>query len=242
MSSLKWTNKGLQFTKQIVPADVLEDWLEGEGEAYLLAKMEEEARGLFRKRTKAKGEITEEITTALSGETIKLALLSRLVHLPTIIESVAKEIKMIAPELVSEIEMTSMVAIPRYSVQKAYRQYAVDELKNAEELARYPHFGRLYLSRLAEDSENSFFDRAEKKDQVVCEEGIIVEVDQEYYWHLDSVDGHYYYARSSMALDLTKRSDRNKLVKEANAMLEDFQIKLGLLTSDEKHRVAEELR
>ena len=54
--------------------------------------------------------------------------------------------------------------------------------------------------------------------------------------------GHYYYARSSMALDLTKRSDRNKLVKEANAMLEDFQIKLGLLTSDEKHRVAEELR
>lgn len=241
MTTLKWTGKGLQFTKQMAPSDVLEEWLEGEGEAYLEAKLEGGSKGVFRKRAKAKGEIVEEIKSALSGETIKLALMSKLVHLPTVLESVAKAIKNSTPELVSEVEMTSLVAIPRYSVQKAYRQYVVNELKNAEELARYPHFGRLYLSRLAEDSESSFFERI-KKNVTACEEGILFGVDPDYYWHLGSTDGHYYYVRSSMELDLTKRSDRNKLVKEANAMMEDFQIKLGLLTSDEKHRVAEELR
>ena len=137
--------------------------------------------------------------------------------------------------------MTWVAALPRYTVRKTYSHYAVNELKNAEELARNPHFARLYLKRLAEDSEESYFARA-MKNRAVCGQGIILCVDPDYYWHLGSLDGHYYYARSSMALDMTKRSDRNKLVKEANVMLGEFQIKLGLLTSDEKHRVAEELR
>ncbi len=241
MSSLKWTGKGLQFTNKIVPIDIFEGWLDGEGDFLLEERIGESSGGIFRKRAKAKKSLFEDMKASLSNETVKLAMLSRLVRLPTIIESVAKEIKNSTPELITEVEMTWVGALPRYSVRKAYSQYVVNELKNAEELARYPYFARLYLKQLAEDSEESFFART-NKNRAVCEQGIILGVDPDYYWHLDPLDGHYYFARSSMGTDMTKRSDRNKLVKGANAMLEDFQVKLGLLTSDEKHRVAEGLR
>ena len=148
MTSLKWTGKGLQFTNRMVSPEVFEDWMEGEGGEYLEAKLEEGELGWFRKKAKAKKEVFDYLRSSISGETVKLALLSKLLHLPQIIEKVAREVKDTAKSLAYEEEMIWIVAVPRYSVRNAYRTYAVSELKNADELARFPEFAQLYLKSL----------------------------------------------------------------------------------------------
>lgn len=242
MSLLKWTGKGLQFVGRIISSEAFEDWLEAEGSGYLEAKLEEKTIGRFRKETKAKNQLLDDVESSISSEPLKLALLSRLVELPFKIESAAKEIKSSLPALSYEKSLSWIAAVPRYYVRRIYSEYILGELEAADELSKFTGFPSIYLRDLARDSESGFFERINKGNEVWCESGVILGVDPNYDWHLGFLEGHYYYASYGIATALDNRSAKNELKKDANSILPDFKIKLGLFTSEGKDGVAQVLK
>ena len=241
MGALRWTGKGLKLVGQLLEAKEVEAWVENKGRALLEEKLQQLSLKWFAGRYRAKRQISAALSSSVQSAAFRSALEMSLQKLPYLLLAFAEYFQKNGPEQLASKHpaIDAVVVCPRGLLRMAYTESVLRELSGAAELARYESLPELFLTRVARQSEESFFASCAAGDQPVLPDGksLVLRVDDNFGWGIEGINGHYYVGISWLGADLSEKRRRKAFVDGLGPRLEGVTAALGRMSKTEIDRV-----
>ncbi|HEX5131689.1 MAG TPA: hypothetical protein VFX92_04280 [Candidatus Krumholzibacteria bacterium] len=138
-----------------------------------------------------------------------------------------------------------LVAVPRGIVQNDYRVMVIQSLVELPQVRGFAGLTERVLTATTREAECMLFERVAKGRQIVDEtgRGIIMDVDRDFRWRLNGVDGHYYYAATlESTLDLTGNRERRRFIAALKDLFHGQTVHLKRMRSEEISETTEGFR
>lgn len=166
MGVIRWSAKGMKLLGEVLDSDDVERWLLDKGQSIIEAKLTQMPARWLAGNYRAKKSVRQDLLLAINGsESLRLAVESKLAHLPEIVHRVARDVRTFGPyEAHSSDSRFDVVMCPRELVRRRYAKWLLDELGSSAVFNRCVGMPNVVLTRLANASEEAFFaegDRAQ---------------------------------------------------------------------------------
>ncbi len=140
---------------------------------------------------------------------------------------------------------TALAVVPRGVVRNDFKTTMLRELVGLPQVRSFPGLTEKIVAMFALDAESLLFDYVAKGKPHVDESGrgIILEVDREFRWKLNGVDGHYYYLCSlDESIDLTANKERRRFVNATREIVHAQTVYLTRMRPEEIAETSEAFR
>jgi hypothetical protein len=243
MIPLKWNGKEFKFAGRLLNSHVFSAWAGDEGRRVFEAALSAKRFRWFFGRWRVRRALFADAKRLLRpGQAFPGALKETLDEFPMLLRKLGIVIKRKAHrDLFSADGTKALVVVPRGVMQHEFTVFLIDKLAAHHSLSPYPGLARRIVREAAIEAEKLFFKAAQKGRAFVIPGGdsVILDVDPEYGWRLNGIDGHYYCAYAGKTgKDLNKRGDLRRFRSEMDEVLKGQRIYLKRLTRREIESVA----
>ena len=221
MAILKLKQGRFQVARQILDNSLFDEWITGDGRGIMAGRYRDTRMRWFFGRRRARAQLVKELRCLLAPKSHFAGDIEQHVdELPMFIGKVGQAIRRRGcTDLVTSEGCRTVVAVPRGIVQHDYRLALIKELGDMPELRKYPGLARCVIGAMALDAEKVLFSETAKKPLAdTSGTGLLMDVDAEFRWRINEVDGHYYYGFTDDAEE--NLDDRRNLRRFRNAMKE----------------------
>jgi hypothetical protein len=221
MATLKLKQGRFQVARQILDNSLFDEWITGDGRGIMAGRYRDTRMRWFFGRSRARAQLHKELRGLLAPKSHFAGDIEQHVdELPLFIGKIGQAIRRRGiRDLITSEGCRTVVAVPRGIVQHDYKVALIKELEDTPELRKYPGLARCAIGAMALDAEEVLFAETAKKPLAdTSGAGLLMDVDAEFRWRINEVDGHYYYGFTEDAEE--NLDNRRNLRRFRNAMKE----------------------
>lgn len=228
---------------------MFQHWIDAEGKRELRQMLQNTRyRWWFGNRRARRALYRRARQTFHPGGTFAGTTKKHLDRLPTVIRVSALAIHRAGHRSLSTYDAkTAISVVPRGLVRSEFKRLLTQELSGSPMVRDFGGLAERVVSMLALEAEATLFEfiaRGRGRQLVDASgRGVILDVDRDFRWRLDSVDGHYYYACSlDTSVDLADNKERRRFTASIKELFQGQAVYLKRMRPEEIAETAEALR
>lgn len=238
MAMLKWKRNEFRITRSLMTRNMFETWVDEDGRAALRDLVRRTPNRWFFGELRARRRLHKEAKAAFAqGGTFAGMLKKQLDQLPLLVRGCAIVIRRSGYQPLNTIDGNrGLCVVPRGVLQRSCKVQLMRELTALPQVRPFRGLTERVLTAAAAEAEAVLFDFLAKGNTLVdaTGRGLIIDVDRDFRWRLDGVDGHYYYAYSTEErLDLTVKKEYKRFMSSMQESLKGQSVYLKRLSGVE---------
>lgn len=247
MATIKLKKGEFIVTRTILSRATFELWIAKEGAGTLERERQKLGMKWFFGRNRAKRRLYKATRHILRKDgPFCTRLKIRLDYLPIVIRKIGILIHGRGhKDLYSVDSGKALVVVPRGIVHNDFTQYLNGELAESAELKPFYGLARRLLKEQCFEAEGLFMKQFSKKKHQVDStgRGVILDVDEEFSWKLNQVNGHYFYGYAGKQIEpLDDRKVLKRFKSEMQEILQGQRVYLARLKRMEITAIADSFR
>jgi len=235
---LKWKRNEFRVTSSLMTRSMFERWVDEDGRATLRDVVRRTPNRWFFGEFRARRRLHKEAKVAFERRgTFAGMLKKQLDQLPLLVRGCAIVIRRSGYQPLNTIDGSrGLCVVPRGVLQKSFKVQLMRELIALPQVRPFRGLTERVLTAAAAEAEAVLFDFLAKGNTLIdaTGRGLIIDVDRDFRWRLEGVDGHYYYAYSTEErFDLAVKKEYKRFMSSMQESLKGQSVYLKRLSGVE---------
>jgi len=241
---LKWKRNEFAVTGAIMTESMFNTWADVDGRAALREALKRTSNRWFFGSQRARGMLHKEARIAFGPRgTFAGMMKKQLDQLPLLVRSCAIVIRRAGYKPLNTVDGNcGLCVVPRGVVLNDLKVQLLRELIDLPQVRSFRGLTERVVTAASAEAEAVLFDFLAKGNPLVDSSGrgLIIDVDRDFRWKINGVDGHYYYAYSTEErIDLAAKKELKRFVSSMQEGLKGQSVYLKRLSGAEVADISE---